>query len=109
LIINNIKIIVILFHKYLHLYRIILYICRNFRKRKFCKYIKKLKNKEMNRILLPHGALKKLIELAGVSEPTARMALRGQRHTTRAFKIRKLALELGGVEMSAEKERVIKL
>ena len=56
----------------------------------------------MNKIILPHGGLRKLTELANVSGPTARAALRGDRHTTKAFKIRKLALELGGIEITAE-------
>lgn len=63
----------------------------------------------MNKIILPHGALKKLRKLSGVSEPTARAALRGESHTTRAFKIRKMAIELGGVEMSDSKERILTL
>jgi hypothetical protein len=44
-----------------------------------------------------------------VSQPTIRQALRCKNQNTLAFKIRKLALELGGMEMSAEKERIIKL
>jgi hypothetical protein len=67
-------------------------------------YKKNKKHKKMNRIILPHGALKQLKKLTNVSEPTARAALRGQSQTTKAFKIRKLAIELGGVEMSTEKE-----
>lgn len=46
---------------------------------------------------MPHGGIKELAEKLSVSCPTVRSALRGRTHTLLAMKIRKLALQLGGL------------
>jgi hypothetical protein len=63
----------------------------------------------MKQIILGHSKKKEIMKIINVTYPTIRAALKYKSDSTLAFKIRKLALELGGVEMSAEKERVIKL
>lgn len=50
------------------------------------------------RILMPHGGINELAEKMNVSRPTVRAALKGQTHTLLAMKIRKLALQLGGLK-----------
>jgi hypothetical protein len=65
----------------------------------------------MKEIKIEHGNKSRLAKVFGISQLTLRRALRFQKlgDEILAAKIRKLALEFGGVEMSAEKERVIKL
>ena len=48
-------------------------------------------------IILPHGAMTKLVKSTGAAESTCRNALRGVVDTELAMLIRKRALELGGV------------
>lgn len=48
-------------------------------------------------IILPHGAMTKLVKSTGAAESTCRNALRGVVDTEYARLIRKRALELGGV------------
>ncbi|MBQ9146501.1 MAG: hypothetical protein IJX68_02150 [Rikenellaceae bacterium] len=52
----------------------------------------------MNEILVANGERRTICRLLKVSEPTVRKALRGERATDIALKIRKLALDRGGVE-----------
>lgn len=47
---------------------------------------------------MPHGGINELAEKMNVSRPTIRAALKGQTHTLLAMKIRKLALQLGGLK-----------
>jgi hypothetical protein len=47
------------------------------------------------------------MNLSGASEPTVRKALRGESCTKKAFKIRKLAMELGGIEVMRNAEKSI--
>lgn len=51
----------------------------------------------MARVLVEHGEIVKLAQLLGVARKTIREALSGQTHTPLACKIRKLALDRGGV------------
>ena len=46
---------------------------------------------------MPHGGINELAEKMNVSRPTVRAALKGQTRTLLAMKIRKLALQLGGL------------
>lgn len=65
-------------------------------KQKDAVNIRKMENSRKN-ILMPHGGIKELAEKLSVSCPTVRSALRGRTHTLLAMKIRKLALQLGGL------------
>lgn len=58
----------------------------------------------MNTIILPHGSIKLIIEKLNVSRPTIRKALRGQCSTELCEKIRKIAIEVGGVEVTNPKK-----
>jgi len=51
------------------------------------------------KILVANGEKKALKELFGCSYPTVRDALNGKSSTTLGYKIRKLAIERGGVEI----------
>lgn len=51
----------------------------------------------MARVLVEHGEIVKLAQLLGVARKTIREALSGQTNTPLACKIRKLALDRGGV------------
>lgn len=51
----------------------------------------------MARVLVEHGEIVKLAQLLGVARKTVREALSGQTNTPLARKIRKLALDRGGV------------
>lgn len=53
----------------------------------------------MNEILVDHGVRNELAALMKVSLPTVRAALRGKTKTLKALRIRKAALESGGVEV----------
>ncbi len=52
----------------------------------------------MKRILIPFGEAQRLGSLFHVSQPTIRRALRGKVDTDLSRKIRKAAIERGGVE-----------
>ena len=51
----------------------------------------------MARVLVEHGEIVKLAQLLGVARKTVREALSGQTNTDLAKKIRKVALDRGGV------------
>ena len=51
----------------------------------------------MAKVLVEHGEIVKLAQLLGVARKTVREALSGQTNTPLARKIRKLALDRGGV------------
>lgn len=51
----------------------------------------------MARVLVEHGEIVKLAQLLGVARKTVREALSGQTNTPLARKIRKLAIDQGGV------------
>lgn len=55
----------------------------------------------MNEIVVPHGIRDKLVKLYGTSYPTVRAALKGTSKSLLSFRIRKGALENGGVEIVA--------
>jgi hypothetical protein len=54
----------------------------------------------MKKILTKHGERKELEKIFHVSQPTIRKALNGQINTALALKIRKAAIERGGVEQN---------
>jgi hypothetical protein len=54
---------------------------------------------KLNRILVAHGEKQKLAELFGHGMPFIRKALAGERDTLEALRVRKAALERGGVEV----------
>jgi hypothetical protein len=58
--------------------------------------------KDMARILMEHGEIKKLAEKFSVSLPTVRDALRFKTKSTKANMLRKAALENGGVLKEAK-------
>lgn len=52
-----------------------------------------------NRIIVPHGSVRKIAKSVHCSEPTVRYALRGALDTSVALLVRKRAIEMfGGVE-----------
>lgn len=51
----------------------------------------------MAKVLVMHGEINKLAQLLGVARKTVREALSGQTNTPLARKIRKLAIDRGGV------------
>ena len=55
---------------------------------------------KLHRIIVAHGENQKLAELFGHGMPFIRKALRGERDTLEAHKIRKVALERGGIEVA---------
>jgi hypothetical protein len=55
------------------------------------------------RILTKHGERKELASLFQVSQPTIRAALNGESITELALKIRKAAIERGGIEVEIPK------
>lgn len=66
------------------------------------KDISKLTKKinTMIKVLVLHGEKKELIKIFGVSHVTVREALNGKLNSPLAIKIRKAAVERGGVEIS---------
>lgn len=69
-----------------------------------------MKEKEIKEILVKTGVKRQIQRLTGYSQPTIRAALRFQRNTAVARKIRKMALELGGAELiNVNHENNIKL
>lgn len=54
----------------------------------------------MVRVFVSHGEKKELIKIFGVSHVTVREALNGKLNSPLAIKIRKAAVERGGVETS---------
>ena len=54
----------------------------------------------MVKVLVLHGEKKELIKIFGVSHVTVREALNGKLNSQLAIKIRKAAVERGGVEIS---------
>ena len=60
-----------------------------------------MKTKVNTTILIKHSQRKKLMEIFECTYPTIRTALRGNATTKLHFKIRKAALENGGVEMKS--------
>lgn len=57
----------------------------------------------MNKIRLEHGQIAVLTKLLGTNRTSVRYALRGAMKTPLALRIRKKALELGGVEVPTKK------
>lgn len=55
----------------------------------------------MNEIIVPHGIREKLVKLFKTSYPTVRLALKGESKSLLSLRIRKGALENGGVEVVA--------
>jgi len=53
----------------------------------------------MNAIIVGHGVRNKLIKLFNTSYPTVRKALKGESKSLTSLKIRKAALENGGIEV----------
>ena len=51
----------------------------------------------MTRVLVEHGEVVKLAKFLGIARKTVREALSGQTNTPLARKIRKLAIDRGGV------------
>lgn len=65
-------------------------------KRNICdKYTKIIDS--MAKVFVMHGEINKLAQLLGVARKTVREALSGQTNTPLARKIRKLAIDRGGV------------
>jgi hypothetical protein len=62
------------------------------------------KSNNLNRIIIAHGENQKLAKLFGHGLPFIRQALRGERNTLEALKIRKVAKERGGFEVRPEQE-----
>jgi len=56
----------------------------------------------MNEILVPHGLKKELSDIFSRSLPFIRKALRGKTNHPDAPKIRKFALEKGGIEQKSK-------
>jgi DeoR/GlpR family transcriptional regulator of sugar metabolism len=54
----------------------------------------------MNRVFVSHGEKKELMKIFGVSHVTVREALNGNLGSKLAAKIRKAAVERGGVEQT---------
>jgi len=54
-----------------------------------------------NKILVANGEKKALKDLFNCSYPTVRVALKGKESTTLGYKIRKAAIERGGVEIES--------
>ncbi len=59
----------------------------------------------MNKILVENGDKKELRRIFGVSYPTIRKALNGNSKSLLSVKIRKAAIERGGMEVELVKER----
>ncbi len=57
---------------------------------------------EKTRIIVPHGKIKKIAELFGLNPLTIRKALRGDESVKKFEKIRKVAREMGGIELKVE-------
>jgi len=57
------------------------------------------KTKKLNRIIVKHGENQKLAELFGHGMPFIRKSLLGERDTLEALKIRRVAIERGGIEV----------
>ena len=54
---------------------------------------------KLNRIIVAHGERKQLAELFGHGMPFIRKALAGDRETPEALRVRKAAIERGGIEV----------
>lgn len=67
----------------------------SFQHERRCKYTKNMRKE----ILVPYGCVRKLARDLGYSEVTIRSALKGRTHSLTSMKIRKAALENGGVMM----------
>lgn len=55
----------------------------------------------MNEIIVPHGVKDKLVKQFKTSYPTVRAALKGKSKSLLCLRIRKAALDNGGVEVAA--------
>lgn len=62
------------------------------------KVLRKQEKNNMQQIVTDSGVKSRIKRMLGYSYPTIRAALRGESKTVVAMKIRKLAIELGGVE-----------
>lgn len=60
---------------------------------------------EKTRIIVPHGKIKKIAELFGLNPLTIRKALRGDESVKKFEKIRKVAREMGGIELKVESRK----
>ena len=67
-----------------------------------CKGLKKLRDMQ---IMLPHGKRNELATDFGVSRTTLWKALTGQSDTPVAKKLRKAAIERGGVEFDPDRKK----
>jgi len=56
------------------------------------------KSKKLNRIIVVHGERQMLAKLFNHGMPFIRKALAGERNTLEALRVRKVALERGGIE-----------
>jgi hypothetical protein len=54
---------------------------------------------KLNRIIVAHGEKQKLAAIFGHGMPYIRKVLAGERDTLEALRVRKIALERGGVEV----------
>lgn len=57
---------------------------------------------EKTRIIVPHGKIKEIAKLFGLNPLTIRKALRGDESVKKFEKIRKVAREMGGIELKVE-------
>jgi hypothetical protein len=65
----------------------------------------------MNEIIVPHGLREKLKKLFNSSYPTIRKALKGDSKSLTSLRIRKAALESGGVEVEIKEnnQKIVRL
>lgn len=63
----------------------------------------------MNKILTQYGEREKIAELFNVSRQTVNSALRGATRSDLAKRIRKVAIDRGGMEMQSENSLKIKI
>lgn len=66
--------------------------------------IEKITEMTTTRIIVPFGVSKKIGKLLKVSQPWVRKALRGERSTALAMRIRETALSMGGKEYYSDKQ-----
>ena len=59
----------------------------------------KIKPKMATKILTEHGLRKRIMQTLGASQPTIRLALKGDDSSTQKRQIRTFALQNGGIEL----------
>ncbi len=67
---------------------------------KRCSLARELKREPMSEILVRYGEQRAIAQILEVSDRTVRKALRGDSSVMQACKIRRIALERGGVELN---------